>query len=240
MAIARAVAKRPAVLLCDEPTGALDISTGIVVLEALAQVNTELGTTTVVITHNAAIAQMADRVIRLADGRVTAVEDADREAGAARAVMVMPIGISALNRKLVRDLLAMKGQAFAIAMVVAAGVSMYVMYLSNFASLQEHAGGVLQPAAICRRLRVAEARAAAGRRRKSPSLPGVSALETRVVADVTLDLDQLDEPATGRLVSIPADRRPASTTCSCGVDAGSSLGAATRSWRAKDSRSRTG
>ncbi len=74
VAIARAVAKRPAVLLCDEPTGALDISTGIVVLEALAQVNTELGTTTVVITHNAAIAQMADRVVRLADGRITAVE----------------------------------------------------------------------------------------------------------------------------------------------------------------------
>jgi putative ABC transport system ATP-binding protein len=74
VAIARAVAKKPAVLLCDEPTGALDISTGIVVLEALAQVNAELGTTTVVITHNAAIAQMADRVVRLADGRVTAVE----------------------------------------------------------------------------------------------------------------------------------------------------------------------
>ena len=74
VAIARAIAKRPAVLLCDEPTGALDISTGIVVLEALAQVNTELGTTTVVITHNAAIAQMADRVIRLADGRVVSEE----------------------------------------------------------------------------------------------------------------------------------------------------------------------
>ena len=75
VAIARAIAKRPAVLLCDEPTGALDISTGVVVLEALAQVNVELGTTTVVITHNAAIAQMADRVIRLADGQVVAVED---------------------------------------------------------------------------------------------------------------------------------------------------------------------
>jgi putative ABC transport system ATP-binding protein len=74
VAIARAVAKKPAVLLCDEPTGALDISTGIVVLEALAQVNLELGTTTVVITHNAAIAQMADRVVRLADGRVTSVD----------------------------------------------------------------------------------------------------------------------------------------------------------------------
>jgi putative ABC transport system ATP-binding protein len=75
VAIARAIAKRPSVLLCDEPTGALDISTGIVVLEALARVNAELGTTTVVITHNAAIALMADRVIRLADGRVVAVED---------------------------------------------------------------------------------------------------------------------------------------------------------------------
>jgi putative ABC transport system ATP-binding protein len=75
VAIARAIAKRPSVLLCDEPTGALDISTGIVVLEALARVNAELGTTTIVITHNAAIASMADRVIRLADGRVVAVED---------------------------------------------------------------------------------------------------------------------------------------------------------------------
>jgi putative ABC transport system ATP-binding protein len=74
VAIARAIAKQPAVLLCDEPTGALDISTGVVVLEALARVNTELGTTTVVITHNAAIASMADRVIRLADGRIVAIE----------------------------------------------------------------------------------------------------------------------------------------------------------------------
>jgi putative ABC transport system ATP-binding protein len=74
VAIARAIAKRPAVLLCDEPTGALDIATGIVVLEALATINRELGTTTIVITHNAAIASMADRVIRLADGRIAAIE----------------------------------------------------------------------------------------------------------------------------------------------------------------------
>ena len=79
VAIARAIAKRPAVLLCDEPTGALDIATGIVVLEALARVNAELGTTTIVITHNAAIAQMADRVVRLADGRVTAVEEREHK-----------------------------------------------------------------------------------------------------------------------------------------------------------------
>jgi putative ABC transport system ATP-binding protein len=70
VAIARAIAKNPAVLLCDEPTGALDSATGIVVLEALERVNRELGTTTVVITHNADIAGMADRVIRLGDGRI--------------------------------------------------------------------------------------------------------------------------------------------------------------------------
>jgi putative ABC transport system ATP-binding protein len=75
VAIARAIAKLPAVMLCDEPTGALDITTGVVVLDALARVNAELGTTTIVITHNAAIAGMADRVIRLADGRVAAIEE---------------------------------------------------------------------------------------------------------------------------------------------------------------------
>jgi len=74
VAIARAIAKRPDVLLCDEPTGALDITTGVVVLEAIARVNRELGTSTVVITHNAAIAGMADRVVRLADGRVASVD----------------------------------------------------------------------------------------------------------------------------------------------------------------------
>jgi putative ABC transport system ATP-binding protein len=70
VAIARAVAKRPDVLLCDEPTGALDIATGILVLEAIQQVNEELGTTTAVITHNAAVAGMADRVVSLSDGRI--------------------------------------------------------------------------------------------------------------------------------------------------------------------------
>ena len=75
MAFARASAKQPSVLLCDEPTGALDISTGMVVLEALERVNAELGTTTVVITHNAAIASMADLVIRLADGRIAGIEE---------------------------------------------------------------------------------------------------------------------------------------------------------------------
>ncbi len=70
VAIARAIAKRPEVLLCDEPTGALDVRTGIVVLEALERVNRELGALTIVITHNAVMADMADRVIHFSDGRV--------------------------------------------------------------------------------------------------------------------------------------------------------------------------
>ncbi len=121
--------------------------------------------------------------------------------------MVKRVRLSALNRKLLRDLVKMKGQAFAIAMVVAAGVSMYVMYLSNFASLQG------TRAAYYRQQRFADVFASMKRAPlrvadEIAALPGVSALETRVVASVTLDLPQLEEPAAGRLISIPSDRRP--------------------------------
>jgi putative ABC transport system permease protein len=121
--------------------------------------------------------------------------------------MVMRFRTSALNRKLLRDLAAMKAQALAIAMVVAAGVSMYVMYLSNFASLQG------TRAAYYSRQRFADVFASMKRAPERlageiAALPGVSAIETRVVANVTLDLEQLEEPASGRLISIPADRRP--------------------------------
>jgi putative ABC transport system ATP-binding protein len=75
VAIARAIAKRPEVLLCDEPTGALDVKTGITVLEAIERVNQELGTLTVVITHNAVIADMADRVIHLSDGHIVEISE---------------------------------------------------------------------------------------------------------------------------------------------------------------------
>jgi putative ABC transport system permease protein len=117
------------------------------------------------------------------------------------------IRVSALNRKLLRDLLAMKGQAFAIAMVVASGVAMYVMYLTNFDSLRR------TQSAYYERQRFADVFASLKRAplrvgREIAEIPGVTAMETRVVATVTLDMQELDEPATGRLVSIPADRRP--------------------------------
>ena len=78
VAIARAVVKQPDVLLCDEPTGALDYATGKLVLEVLEKVNRELGTITVVITHNAAIAAMADRVIRISSGEIVEIRVNER------------------------------------------------------------------------------------------------------------------------------------------------------------------
>jgi putative ABC transport system permease protein len=121
--------------------------------------------------------------------------------------MVMPFRVSALNRKLLRDLAAMKGQAFAIAMVVAAGVSVYVMYLSNFASLQSTRAAYYSQqrfADVFASLKRAPERVAS----EIANLPNVSAIETRVVANVTLDLERLEEPASGRLISVPVDRRP--------------------------------
>jgi putative ABC transport system ATP-binding protein len=78
VAIARAIAKRPDVLLCDEPTGALAVATGAVVLGAIARINRELHTTTVIITHNAVIGDLADRVLRLADGQVVSDQRNER------------------------------------------------------------------------------------------------------------------------------------------------------------------
>lgn len=79
VAIARAIAKRPGVLLCDEPTGALDVTTGVKVLEVIQRVNQELGTTTAIITHNAMIAEMADRVISMSDGAIAKVRINDNK-----------------------------------------------------------------------------------------------------------------------------------------------------------------
>ena len=117
------------------------------------------------------------------------------------------VPVTALNRKLLRDLWGMKAQAAAIAMVVASGAALFVMYLSNFASLRR------TQAAYYQRQRFADVFASLERAplrliQDIAAIPGVSAVEPRVVATVTLDLPQLDEPAAGRLVSIPADRRP--------------------------------
>lgn len=116
--------------------------------------------------------------------------------------------IRALNRKLLRDLLAMKGQALAIALVIASGVAMFVMYRSNFESLRRTQHNYYEKQrfadVFCSAkrvpLRVAE---------RLAEIPGVGAVDTRVVADVTLYIQGMDEPARGRLISVPASGRPA-------------------------------
>jgi putative ABC transport system permease protein len=117
------------------------------------------------------------------------------------------VRLSNLNRKLLRDLWAMKAQAFAIALVVAAGVAMYVMYLSNFESLRETRRVYYERQRfgdVFASLKRAPQRVAGD----IAGIPGVATVETRVVVNVTLDIDNLDEPAAGQLVSVPANRRP--------------------------------
>ena len=117
------------------------------------------------------------------------------------------MAFSALNRKLLRDLLEMKGQALAIAMVVAAGVAMFVMYLSNFDSLRR------TQQAYYERQRFGDVfaslkRAPLSLQDRIAAIPGVADTDARVVAMVTLDVQGLDDPASGLLISVAADRRP--------------------------------
>jgi putative ABC transport system permease protein len=194
------------VLLCDEPTGALDIATGILVLEAIQQVNRELGTTTAVITHNAAVAGMADRVVSLADGRI-ASEKRNAHGSWRRRSWSGERAIRPLDRKLLRDLWALKGQGLAISLVMAAGVAMFVMYLSTFASLRD------TQATYYERYRFGHVFAGLVRaplfvRDRAAAIPGVARADARVVVDVTLDVPGLTEPASGRLVGIDIPPRP--------------------------------
>ena len=106
VAIARAIAKRPTVLLCDEPTGALDVATGVHVLEAIVTANNKLGTTTLLITHNADIARIGDRVVRFADGHIRSIEANEKRIAADGVELVMRL--ATLDRKLLRDLKRLK------------------------------------------------------------------------------------------------------------------------------------
>ncbi len=121
VAIARAIAKRPDVLLCDEPTGALDVKTGIIVLEAIERVNRELGTTTAVITHNAVIAGMADRVITISDGRIASTSPNEGKTAARELDLVKMT--RAQSQTPSRHSCGWQAQAIAISLVMACGVA---------------------------------------------------------------------------------------------------------------------
>ena len=123
-------------------------------------------------------------------------------------MVTFPRRVGALDRKLCRDLWQMKGQSIAIASVIAAGVAMFVMYLSNFESLQRTRSTFYRTARFAD-VFASLTRAPASLEPRIRMLPGVEAVATRVVADVTLDVPATAEPATGRLVSIPERGRPA-------------------------------
>ncbi len=167
---------------------------------------------------------MADRVVRLSDGRIAGIETQRREALAARARLVSAVSISALDRKLLRDLVGMKGQALAIGMVLASGIAMYVTYLSNFDSLRR------TRAVYYERFRFADVFASCKRaplrlEERLREIPGVSAVDTR-------DGGRRDARPAGRARARegPADlgSRPrsgrGSTTSTCVAAAGSSRG----------------
>jgi putative ABC transport system permease protein len=122
-------------------------------------------------------------------------------------MVTMPTRIRALDRKLIRDLWAMKGQSLAIASVIAAGVAMFVMYLSNFDSLERTRASYYDSARFADVFALLK-RAPLSLESRITALPGVEAVSTRVVADVTLDVPGMAEPATGRLISLSDGGRP--------------------------------
>lgn len=123
-------------------------------------------------------------------------------------MVTMPATLCALDRKLIRDLWAMKGQSLAIASVIAAGVAMFVMYLSNFDSLLRTREAYYESARFAD-VFASLKRAPSSLELRIAALPGVEAVATRVVADVTLDVPGMAEPAIGRLISVPDRGRPA-------------------------------
>jgi putative ABC transport system permease protein len=123
-------------------------------------------------------------------------------------MVTMPARLRALDRKLIRDLWAMKGQSLAIASVIAAGVAMFVMYLSNFDSLQRTLAAYYDTARFAD-VFASLKRAPSSLEPRIAALPGVETVSTRVVADVTLDVPGMAEPAIGRLISVPDRGRPA-------------------------------
>jgi putative ABC transport system permease protein len=122
-------------------------------------------------------------------------------------MVTMPARLRALDRKLIRDLWAMKGQSLAIASVIGAGVAMFVMYLSNFDSLQRTRAAYYETARFAD-VFASLKRAPSSLEPRIAALPGVETVATRVVADVTLDVPGMAEPATGRLISVPDRGRP--------------------------------
>jgi hypothetical protein len=189
------------VLLCDEPTGALDSKTGIQVLEALDEVNRDLGTATILITHNADIQRIAERVVVLADGKV--VRDEPTRPDRPRAGVL----VRALDRKMLRDLRQIWAQTLAIALVLGCGIMLMVGAQGTQRSLSRRARPTTNASAspISSRGAIRAPRALLD---EIAEIDGVALAEGRITFNAVLDIDGMDEPATARVLSLPAAGAP--------------------------------
>ena len=232
MAIARAIAKRPQVLLCDEPTGALDSKTGVLVLEALTQVNEQLGATTLIITHNVAIQDIAPprRAFRRRPHRLVQCHRRAQAGLGDQLVMVM----SALHRKLLRDLVRLWPQALAIALVMAAGAATLILGIGAYQSLAE------TRAAYYERNRFADVFADLTRAPKVfedeiARIPGVAAVETRIAKIALLDLPEWRSRRPPCSCRSPICASRSSICCTCAAGACRCRATSMRSWSASRS-----
>ena len=215
MAIARAIAKRPDVLLCDEPTGALDFATGKLVLEVIERINRELGTRPRVITHNAAIAQMADRVVTLADGRIAERRAASRSARArASSPGRRPCCSPRSTASWCASVAQLKGQVATIALVLASGITCFIALRGTYASLEwsREAYYDRYRFATCSLTRRAGAGAVAQR---IEALPGVALVQTRIAEEVTLPMPGLDRAGVRAPAVAARGGRARATRCTC-------------------------
>ena len=202
VAIARALAKNPALLLCDEPTGALDFATGKRVLRTLVDLKQRFGKTIVLITHNAALAQTADRVVRLRSGQVVEVRAQSAAVAAGGGGLV-----KMLDRKLLRDARGHLGMLLAVTSIIAVGVACLVTMASSYLNLSE-----------AKRLYYAQCRMAdfSIDLKKAPlselsvlaAMPEVAEIRPRIEQYVAVDLPGVAEPLSGLVLSLPDRRRP--------------------------------
>ena len=205
VAIARAIAKRPTVLLCDEPTGALDVATGVHVLEAIVTANDKLRTTTLLITHNADIARIGDRVVRFADGHIRSIEANEKRIPPARVDLVMRL--ATLDRKLLRDLKRLRAQAIAVSRCSRAAWRCSSWPRACTTRWNARRNSYYDTARMAD-VAVSVVRAPDPVANDLAELPGVNALEARVTGIGLLDLAGKSDPVSARLVSLPPDRHP--------------------------------
>ncbi len=201
VAIARAVAKSPTLLLCDEPTGSLDFQTGKRVLRLLVDLNRQWKTTVVIITHNGAIAEVADRVVHLRSGEITEVV-AERVTDCARGGGL----VSMLDRKLLRELYRAKGLLLAITSIVAVGMTCFVSMRSAYHNLQQ------AKIAYYRQCRMADfwidlKKAPLAEIAQLEQIPGVTQITPRIQFAATVDLEHVAKPINSLVLSLPDDRQ---------------------------------